>query len=48
VDINIESNENGVRRDSINVTAVEDRILVANMEKGKKKMYTILNDECIV
>jgi len=47
VDINIESNENGVRR-SINVRAVEDRILVANMGKGKKRIYTILNDERIV
>jgi len=36
VDINTESNENGIRCDSINVTAVEDRILVANMKKGKK------------
>lgn len=37
MDINIESNENGVRCDSINVTAVEDRILIANIGKEKKK-----------
>lgn len=39
---------NGVRCDSINVTAVEDRTLIANMGKEKKRIYTILNDERIV
>lgn len=40
MDINIESNENDVRRDSINVTAVEDRTLIANTE-GEKQECTL-------
>jgi len=35
VDINIELN--GVQRDSINVITVEDRTLIANMEREEKK-----------
>lgn len=49
MDINIESNENGVRCDSINVTAVEDRILIANIGKEKKKNvhYTKWRTYCL-
>lgn len=43
MDINIESNENDLRRDSINVTAVEDRTLIANTgEREKKKQECTL------